>query len=66
MMNDLFKMKRTLEESGFVEGEGFTVEENNTGFLLVIYKKVVVGYHMEDDVCFNFEYDKFGNLIEVW
>lgn len=66
MMNDLFKMEKALEKSGYEEGDGFTISVSNTGFLLTIYKTIFVDCNATEDIEFHFEYDKFGNLIEVW
>ena len=64
-MTDFEKMIKTLVESGFVEGENFTVIEYDDCKVITIYKSYFACGRVED-IEFRFEYDTEGNLKEVW
>lgn len=65
-MTDFEKMRKTLIESGRIEGEGFTAIEYDDCKVITIYKSYIINYSRTEDIEFHLEYDTEGNLKEVW
>ena len=65
-MTDFEKMVKALTDRGRVDGEGYVAMTYQENKVITIYKQVPTYCGNYEEIEFNFEYDKDGNLIEIF
>mgnify|MGYP003504748133 CR=1 FL=1 len=65
-MTELEKMIDILDKSGYRRNDGYFVQYGIEKDTITIYKEVVVSWYSTETVETNFEYNKKGELIEIW
>ena len=65
-MTELEKMIDVLEKSGYKRNDGYFVRYGIETDTITIYKEVRVGWCSTETVETNLEYNKKGELVEIW
>lgn len=65
-MTELEKMIDILDKSGYKNNDDYFVFYGIETDTITIYKEVVVSWYSTTTVETNFEYNKKGELIEIW
>lgn len=65
-MTELEKMVDVLEKSGYKRNDGYFVQYGIERDIVTIYKEVRVDWHYNEVIETNFEYNKKGELVEIW
>lgn len=65
-MTELEKMIDVLEKSGYKRNDGYFVQYGIERDIVTIYKEVVVSWYSTKTVETNLEYNKKGELVEIW
>lgn len=65
-MTELEKMIDVLEKSGYKRNDDFFVFYGIEVDTITIYKEVRVDWYSDEIVETNFEYNKMGELVEIW
>lgn len=65
-MTELEKMIDVLEKSGYKRNDGYFVQYGIERDIVTIYKEIAVDWHYNETVETNFEYNKMGELVEIW
>ena len=65
-MTELEKMIYILEKSGYRRNDDYSVQYGIEVDTITIYKEIMVNWHCYETIETNFEYNKMGELIEIW
>lgn len=65
-MTDFEKMLDVLEKSGYRRNDGYFVQYGIEVDTITIHKEIRVDWYYNEIIETNFEYNKKGELVEIW